>query len=253
MALVKKPKQLKLIEKAGQKLAEVFEYITPKVKAGTSTLEIESLVKEKIIKLGCKPSFYKYEGYPYASCISVNEQVIHAFPSTYVLKKGDIITIDVGLWYERACSDAARTFIIEPATKQLKMLKKATDEALEAGIAQAKAGNRVGAISAAIQAVAERYNLGIVRSYTGHGVGLAVHEEPAIPNIGVKSDGPILKPGMVLAIEPMFTLGSGDVSTQSDGWTVVTADSSMAAQSEDTVIITEQEPKIVTRLLQNNS
>lgn len=249
MTLIKSPTQLNNIREAGQKLAQVLVDIKAHLKPGVTTLTLDQHIGDLIAKQGATPSFLHYEGYPYASCISVNEQVIHTFPSTYRLKKGDIVTIDVGLWYKRVCVDAARTFGVATISDTKKLLLNATQKALNAGIAQAQVGQRIGAISSSIQAVAKINNLGIVRSYTGHGVGTAVHEDPSVPNIGVKSDGPLIRASMVLAIEPMFTLGSGDVYTANDGWTVITVDKSWAAQFEDTVIVTPEGPEIVTRLL----
>ncbi|MDO8471692.1 MAG: type I methionyl aminopeptidase [bacterium] len=249
MALIKTPTQLNLIRQAGQKLARVLVDIKTSVKPGVTTLALDQQIGNLISKERATPSFLHYEGYPYTTCISVNEQVIHAFPSTYQLKEGDIVTIDVGLWYKRVCVDAARTYAAGAISDTNRTLLTTTQKALQAGIAQAQVGQRIGAVSSAIQAVAQANKLGIVRSYTGHGVGTAVHEDPSVPNIGVKTDGPQIRAGMVLAIEPMFTLGSGDVYTENDGWTVVTVDKSWAAQFEDTVIVTPQGPEIVTRLL----
>lgn len=249
MALVKSPTQLNNIREAGQKLAQVLVEIKKNVKPGVTTLFLDQQIGHMIKEKGATPSFLHYEGYPYTSCISVNEQVIHTFPSTYELKQGDIVTIDVGLWFKKVCVDAARTYAVAAITPANRALLTATRAALDAGIAQARVGQRIGAISNSIQEVATGKKLGVVRSYTGHGVGTAVHEDPSVPNIGVKTDGPLIRAGMVLAIEPMFTLGSGDVYTENDGWTVVTVDKSWAAQFEDTVIVTPDGPEIVTRLL----
>lgn len=249
MALIKSPTQLNHIREAGQKLARVLVAIKKQVEPGVTTLKLDQQISRLIKKQGATPSFLHYEGYPFTSCISVNEQVIHTFPGNYKLKAGDIVTIDVGLWFKKVCVDAARTYAVSTISPSNRALLIATRAALDAGIAQVQVGQRIGAISDSIQAVATTNKLGIVRSYTGHGVGSAVHEDPSIPNIGVKTDGPQIRAGMVLAIEPMFTLGSGDVYTANDGWTVVTVDKSWAAQFEDTVIVTPIGPEIVTRLL----
>ncbi len=247
MGLIKTERQLDDIKIAGKRLATVFKLVKDLVNISVSLEEIDNAVAQKIKDLDCKASFLNYEGYPKSSCISVNEQVIHAIPNDYKLKDGDILTVDIGLWYKKVCVDGAHTYFIGKVDKRVEDLIIYTNEALMEGIKKAKAGNHVGAISQAIESVAVQHNLGIVRNYTGHGVGLAVHEKPSIPNIGKNGDGMILKPGMVLAIEPMFTLGGGEVITLPDGWTVVTADNSMAAQFEHTIIITNGNPIITTK------
>lgn len=246
MSLIKSSKDLSLIRIAGQKLAEILEDAKQFATIGVNLLELEKHIHDSIQARESTPSFLGYEGYPNASCLSLNNQVVHGIPRDYALQDGDILGIDVGLWYKGVCVDGAITVCIgEPSTKALNLIEQ-TQEALEAGIRAVKPYRRVGAISHAVQEVAEKYNLGIVRALTGHGVGHAVHESPQIPNFGRISDGSILKPGMVLAIEPMFTLGSGEVLTEIDGWGIISADGSLSAHFEHTVIVTKSGAEIVT-------
>lgn len=239
MSLRKTPAQQADLIIAGQKLQTVFDEIMALIVAGSSTEQIDLAAHAVMDKLQVRPSFLHYQGYPASTCISVNEEVIHGIPSAdKILAEGDIVTIDAGLWYKDVCVDAARTFAVGKIDERSKLLLKVTEEALNEGVKQVKPGNRIGAISFAVERVAKRHNLGIVRNYTGHGVGTAVHEEPSIPNYGKKTDGIIMEPGMVLAIEPMLTLGGGEVITLSDGWTVISNDGSRAAQFEHTVLVT---------------
>jgi len=247
MALIKTKKQLTEIKTAGKILSAVFDTVAPAVKQGASLIELDNIIHQTITSNQCRPSFLNYEGFPKSSCISVNDQVIHSIPDEYQLNDGDILTIDIGLWYNKVCVDSARTYSVGKIDEKARNLIKYTAEALEKGISQAVSGNHIGAISDAIERVAKKHHFGIVRNYTGHGVGLAVHEEPSVPNIGKITDGIVLKPGMVLAIEPMFTLGGGEVLTMPNGWTVVTADGSLAAQFEHTIIVTNGNPIITTK------
>lgn len=246
MALIKSPRDLSNIRIAGKKLAGVLSAAREYVKPGLTTAELDAFIAEKISAIDAIPSFLGYEGFPASSCLSVNDQVVHGIPGPYVLKEGDSIGIDAGLWFEGVCVDSAITVEVGKVSSDVEKLLRLTKQALNEGIKAAKPFRRVGAISQAIQAVAEANNLGIVRSLTGHGVGHHVHEAPEVPNFGRASDGMLLKPGMVLAIEPMLTLGGADVLTEIDGWGVVTADRSVAAHFEHTVIITNRSVEIVT-------
>ena len=234
----KTPQQIAAMRVAGQHLKQVFAQAEATIKAGLTTEELDNTIKQAILRFGDRPAFLNYEGFPKSSCISVNEEVIHAIPGERVLREGDIVTVDVGLWHERVCVDAARTWAVGQINAESRRLIDATAAALKAGVAAARDGARVGEISAAVQAVADREHLGIVRHFTGHGVGLALHEEPSIPNYGRATDGPVLREGQTICIEPMLTLGGNEVSTLPDGWTVVTIDGSRAAQIEHTLLIT---------------
>ena len=213
---------------------------------GMTTSDLDDIISDLITTEDCTASFLGYDGFPRSSCLSINQQVVHGIPGTRMLADGDVLGIDVGLWYKGICVDGAVTIIIGQGSEEAERLLECTKQALFAGIRAIKPFRRVGSISQAIQQVAEENGLGIVRALTGHGVGHHVHEPPEVPNLGRIGDGALLKPGMVLAIEPMFTLGSGDVLTEVDGWGIVTADGSLAAQFEHTVIITARGAEIVT-------
>lgn len=246
MALIKTPQQQADLREAGKHLKQVFEQLKTAITPGVTTDKLDQIAAKIMRDLGTKPSFLHYSGFPKSTCISINDQVIHGIPSAeIVLQAGDILTIDAGLWYKDVCVDAARSFTVGETTKEAQRLLRITKEALAAGVAAAKPGNHIGEISTAIQHVADENGMGIVRNYTGHGVGTSVHEEPSIPNYGQPGDGIIIEPGMVLAIEPMFTLGGGEVITLSDGWTVITNDGSLAAQFEHTVLVTAKGPEVI--------
>lgn len=248
MALIKSKNEIATLRKAGSFLAEAHKLAKDLVRPGANILDIDRAIEAKIRELGAVPAFLGYGGFPNSACISVNNQVIHGIPDNTQLQEGDVVSIDLGLWYAKLCVDAATTVGAGTISPVNESLIKATEEALAAGIRAARPFRRVGAISAAIEAVANHYNLGIVRGYTGHGVGHAIHESPDVPNVGKPHDGMLLKPGMVLAIEPMFTLGGGEVKTEIDGWTVTTLDGSIAAHAEHTVAITQKGAEILTRL-----
>lgn len=234
----KTPQQIAQMRVAGQHLAEVFAVIEPLIRPGVTTIELDRAAYQRINKLGDRPAFLNYDGYPNTCCISVNEEVIHAIPSERELNEGDIVTVDIGLWHNLVCVDAARTWPVGQIDDESRRLIDVTAAGLQAGIEAARAGCRVGDIGAAIERVAKSAGLGIIRHFTGHGVGLALHEEPSIPNYGRSGTGVRLEAGQTVCLEPMFTLGGDEVSTLPDGWTVVTADGKRAAQIEHTILIT---------------
>lgn len=246
MALIKSSQDIALLRIAGQKLAAVLTKAAVKAKPGLSLIELDTYIAQEIKKEEARPAFLGFEGFPNVSCLSLNSEVVHGIPDERTLAEGDILGIDVGLWYKHVCTDAAVTIPIGDVPEKTQMLLRQTLLALKAGIRAAKPFRRVGSISFSIQQVAEEEHLGIVRALTGHGVGHHLHESPSIPNFGRTEDGMLLRPGMVLAIEPMLTLGSGDVYTSVDGWSVLTADHSLAAQYEYTVLITERGAEILT-------
>jgi methionyl aminopeptidase len=247
MALIKSAAEISTLRKAGALLASVLTHARNQCHAGVTGIQLDGLIEHHIRDNAATPSFLGFEGYPNASCISVNNTVVHGIPTDYQFKQGDIIGIDVGLWLDGLCVDAAVTVPVGDVSSEATKLLTGTLEALEAGIAAIKPYQRVGRISSAVQSVAERENLGIVRALTGHGVGHAVHEAPEIPNCGHTSDGIILKPGMVLAIEPMFTLGRGEVLTEVDGWGIITADNTLSAHFEHTVLVTSKGSEVLTK------
>lgn len=247
MALIKSPEDIRILRKAGALLAHVLDVAQEMAKPGVVLRDINSAAEAAIREAGATPSFLGHDGFPAATCLSLNAEVVHGIPDGRVLKEGDILGIDIGLWLDQRCVDAARTVAVGAISKDAQRLLDLTQEALAHGIAAAKPGRKVGAISHAVQQFAESNDLGIVRTLTGHGVGHKVHEEPEVPNIGKPGDGILLRPGMVIAIEPMLTLGTGSVYTDVDGWTVVSADQSLSAQFEHTVVITPKGAEILTK------
>lgn len=246
MTLIKSAPEIATLRTAGTHLAEVLDAAATLVKPGLNLIDLDKAIHADILKRGCKPSFLGFEGFPNASCLSINDELVHGIPRDITLKEGDIVGIDVGLWYKGLCVDHAVTVAAGPITKETQRLLDVTRKALEAGIKAARPGQRVGAIGYAVQQVAEAEGLGIVRTLTGHGVGHEVHEEPSVPNYGKPTDGILLRPGMVLAIEPMLTLGNPTVVTDVDGWTIRTQDGSLCAQFEHTVVITQRGASVLT-------
>ncbi len=229
--------------------AEVLQGVAAQVQPGRTTKELDDAAAEMIRKVGGKSPFLGYKGYPGHVCVSVNEEVVHGIPSSRRVQYGDIVSLDVGIILDGYVGDNATTVAVGAVDPRTQMLLTVTEQALYAGIAAARAGNRVVDISRAIQTMVEGRGLHVVREFVGHGVGRKLHEEPQIPNFvqsGVKTEK--LKPGMTLAIEPMINAGTSDVQMLSDGWTVVSADGSPSAHFEHTVMVTEGEPEILTWL-----
>ncbi len=216
------------------------------IKPGVTTLEIDAIVEETIRSMGAIPSSKGFEGYPNASCISVNDVVVHGIPSLSVVKDGDIVSVDITALLNGYQGDAARTFAVGKVSDEDRALILAAERAFFAGLEYAKAGNRVGDISSAVQLYSELHGYGVVRALTGHGIGHKMHEYPEVPNFGKKHTGAPLKDGMCICIEPMITAGTWKVFCERDRWTVRTADGSRAAHYENTVIVTDGEPEILT-------
>jgi methionyl aminopeptidase len=246
MALIKSAEDIRILRIAGQHLKAVIAEAGRKAVPGTTLIDLDAGIHAHILSLGCTPSFLGFDGFPNSSCLSLNAEVVHGIPDDRVLKDGDILGIDVGLWYKSLCVDSASTVAVGTPSPEAAALLEQTKEALKAGIRAIRPFRRVGVISQAIEEVAAKYNLGIVRTLTGHGVGHRIHEDPEVPNWGRSTDGIALRPGMVLAIEPMLTLGGGEVLTKVDGWGVETVDGSLAAQFEHTVLITQRGGEILT-------
>ena len=216
------------------------------VRPGVSTKQIDKAVHDYIVSQGAKPSFLGYHGFPASACISVNSTVIHGIPGGYVLQEGDIVSIDVGAFYKGFHGDCAATFACGAISADAQKLIEVTKQSFFEGIRFAKRGHRVSDISHAIQTYVESNGFSVVRSFVGHGVGAQLHEEPEVPNFGAAGRGPRLLPGMTLAIEPMVNAGTYDVRVLRDGWTTVTADGKLSAHYENTVLITDGEPEILT-------
>jgi methionyl aminopeptidase len=249
MIVLKSPREIELMREAGRIVALTLAVLAEKAKEGVSTAQLEEWAEEVIRKNKAIPSFKGYRGYPASICVSVNEEVVHGIPSPKrILKEGDVVSIDVGAIYRGYHGDAAITIGIGRITEEAEKLIEVTKGALEAAISVAKAGNRLGDISWAIQSYAEKHGFSVVREYTGHGIGRYMHEEPQVPNIGTPGKGVLLKPGMTLALEPMVVAGSWEVEVLPDGWTVVTKDKSLAAHFEHTIAITDGDAEILTKL-----
>lgn len=244
---IKSAREIALMREAGRILAKVHEELGAALKPGMSTLDIDRLGEKLIRGYECVPSFKNYNGYPASICVSVNEEVVHGIPSKHrILQEGDIVSLDAGVIYRGYHSDAARTHAVGNVTPDAQKLIEVTRESFFQGIKYAKAGNHLNDISSAIQAYAESFGYGVVRDLVGHGIGTHLHEDPEVPNFAQKRHGIKLMPGMTLAIEPMINIGTPDVLWMDDDWTVVTEDDSLSAHYENTVLITDGEPEILS-------
>ena len=248
--MIKSGRELERMRRAGAIVAQVLADIEKVVEPGVTTAELDALAYEIIVREGGIPSFKGYRGYPATICASINEQIVHGIPDQRRLREGDILSVDVGVIYDDYQGDAARTFAVGKISRRARALLKATAGALDAGTAQARPGNRVGDVSHAIQAYVEARGLSVVREYNGHGIGREMHEEPQVPNFGVPGHGIVLEPGMTLALEPMVNIGTWRTRVLADQWTVVTADGELSAHFENTIVVTDGEPEILTRLPQ---
>ena len=247
MVTIKSEREIELMREAGKILAKVHEELGKVVRPGISTKEIDRICEEMIRSYGCIPSFLGYEGYPASVCISINDEVVHGIPNKHrYLNEGDIVSLDTGVIWKGYQSDAARTHMIGEVTPQARKLVEVTQQSFFEGIKFAKAGNHLYEISAAVQDYAEQFGFGVVRDYVGHGIGRNMHEDPSIPNYRQVGRGPRLQRGMVIAVEPMITAGTYKCRVLKDGWTAVTRDGSNAAHYENTVLITDGEPELLT-------
>ena len=244
---IKSPREIELMREAGRILAKTHEELAKNLRPGMSTWDIDHMGEEIIRSYGCIPSFKNYNGYPASICVSVNDEVVHGIPhKEHFLDEGDIVSLDAGVIYKGYHSDAARTYGIGQIDDDAKKLIEVTRQSFFEGIKFAKAGNHLNDISAAIQKYAESFGFGVVRDLVGHGIGSHLHEDPEIPNFARKRKGILLQPGMTLAIEPMITEGSYEVVWLDDDWTVMTEDGGWAAHYENTILITDGEPEILT-------
>ena len=244
---IKTAREIELMREAGRLLEKVHDELADFVKPGISTLDIDRFGEKLIRSLGCTPNFLNYNGYPASICVSVNYEVVHGIPKkNRILQEGDIVSLDAGLIYKGYHSDAARTHAVGKISPEAQQLINVTRESFFEGIKYAKAGNHLHDISAAIGNYAGQFGYGVVRDLVGHGIGTHLHEDPQIPNFPQKRRGIRLIPGMTLAIEPMINQGRADVEWLDDDWTVVTQDGSLSAHYENTILITEDEPEILT-------
>ncbi len=247
--IIKSDEEIELMRQSGHLLAKVHEELHAALRPGISTLDLDKIGEETILKLGGIPNCKDYEGFPAAVCISVNDEVVHGIPkSDRILEEGDIVTFDTGLIYKGYHSDAARTWGVGKISKEAQDLIDVTRQSFFEGIKKAKAGNRLHEISRAIDDFITPHGYGIVRELTGHGIGTSLHEEPTVPNFKKLWPGPKLMKGMTICVEPMITMGERYVGWLDDEWTVVTVDGSLAAHYENTIAITDGEPEILTMI-----
>lgn len=246
MISIKSDREIELLKVAGSIVYDTHCYLKPFIKEGITTKELDKLAYDYIISRGATPSFKGYEGYPASICTSINQEVVHGIPSKRKLKNGDIISIDIGACYKGYHGDSAWTYAVGKVTKEQEYLMEHTEKSLYIGLQEIKPGNRIGDIGYAIETYAKEHHLGVIQELVGHGVGTSVHEEPDVPNYGTKHSGPVLKKGMVIAVEPMLTLGSPEICILDDDWTIETEDYSMSAHYEHTVVVTENGYEILT-------
>ncbi len=252
MITIKSDREIELLRIAGNVVYKTHQYLKPFIKEGITTKELDKLWEEFIRKEGCTPSFKGYDGFPYAVCISVNSEVVHGFPSNRKLKNGDIVTLDIGACWKGYHGDSGWTYAVGDISDDAQYIMEHTEKALFEGLKQVKPGNRIGDISYAIQKYAEEHNLGVVKELCGHGVGTDVHEDPEVPNFGIPNTGPKLKEGMVIAVEPMLTLGRPSVFLHDNNWTVDTLDHSLSGHFEHTIVVTKDGYEILTGVMKKN-
>lgn len=246
MIISKSPAELEVMREAGRVTAKALLAVARAVRPGVTTRELDSVAEEVIRSAGARAAFKGYNGFPATLCTSVNNEVVHGIPGPRVLQEGDIVSVDCGAIVDGYYGDSAMTFPVGEVSQQAYRLLEVTRLALEAGIQRCVPGMHLYDISAAVQEVVERAGFSVVREYVGHGIGRAMHEDPQVPNYGRPGTGPVLKPGMVLAIEPMVNAGGAEVRALDDGWTVVTLDGSLSAHFEHTVAVTDEGPAVLT-------
>ncbi len=245
---IKSPRELEFMREAGKVVANIKKELIESIKPGMKTQELDDIAVECIQSMGAKPSFKGYLGFPRTICVSINEEIVHGIPGERIIRDGDLVKMDVGAVVGGFHGDSAITVGVGSISKEAENLISVTETALEIGIAEAKNNARIGDISQAIQTYIEGKGLSVVRQYVGHGIGKALHEEPQIPNFGYQGTGPILRKGMVIAIEPMVNLGGWETEVLGDNWTVVTADGSLSAHFEHTLAITDGDAEVLTRI-----
>jgi len=244
--LIKSGREIATMRQAGRIVASVLEVLKKELRVGMKTKELDSIAAGELEKMGAKPSFKGYRGFPANLCVSINDEIVHGIPGERIINDGDIVSLDLGAIYDSFQGDAAISVIMGNGSPQARKLVEVTEGALEAGIAAARRGAMLGDISVAIQHYAESRGYSVVREYTGHGIGRQMHEKPQIPNFGRSGEGPELKKGMTLALEPMVNIGGWSTRIGSDGWLVLTADGSLSAHFEHTIAITDGKPEVLT-------
>lgn len=246
--VIKSDQEIVTMRQAGRIVATVLEVLKSQVRPGMKTEELDIIAAREVERLGAKPSFKGYQDFPANLCVSVNDEIVHGIPGKRVLREGDIVSLDFGAIFMGFQGDAALTVGVGNISSQAKQLIGTTEGALQAGIAAAYPGARLGDISAAIQHYAESRGYSVVREYTGHAIGRKMHEEPQIPNFGIPGQGPVLKKGMTLALEPMVNIGDWHTRLGDNHWTVFTSDGSLSAHFEHTIAVTDAEPEVLTAL-----
>ncbi len=246
--VIKSDQEIAIMRQAGRIVATVLEILRSQVRPGMKTEELDAIAIKEAAGLGARPSFKGYRGYPASICASVNDEIVHGIPGKRVLREGDIVSLDFGVIFKGFQGDAAITVGVGKISPSAKRLVETTEGALRAGISAARDGARLGDISVAIQDYAESRGYSVVREYTGHGIGRQMHEEPQIPNFGLPGQGPVLKKGMTLALEPMVNIGDWRTRVGDDEWTVFTSDGSLSAHFEHTIAITGDEAEVLTAL-----
>jgi methionyl aminopeptidase len=248
MIILKSPEEIEKIARACEIVAKTLAHLRDMVVPGVATRTLEECADSYIRSQDAVPAFKGYRGYPASICASVNNEIIHGIPSDRVLEEGDIVGIDIGVYKEGFYGDAAYTFGVGRITQEAEALLRVTEESLYLGIANAKKSNRVSDVSHAIQRHVESHGLSVVRAFVGHGIGRTLHEDPQVPNFGPPGRGPRLTPGMTIAIEPMVNAGGHEVVVLDDGWTAVTLDGAWSAHFEHTIAVTEDQPRILTKI-----
>ena len=251
MIIGKSQKEIEKMRASGQLVGQVLQALRQLVGPGITTLEVDVAADKMIRDAGAYPTFKGYNGFPFSICASVNEQIVHGFPSTYELQEGDIFSIDIGATLDGFVGDTATTIPVGTASEDRLKLIRVTDECLDLAIEQCHPGKHLGDIGWAVQSHAEEHGYAVVRDYVGHGIGRRMHEDPQIPNYGKPGKGPKIKKGYVFAVEPMVNMGSYYTKTLKDGWTVVTVDGLPSAHAEHTIAITEDGPEVLTRVVAN--
>ena len=246
MINIKTDAQIEIMRKAGKIVAETLQVVESAIKPGITTGKLDAIAEEYILSCGAKPAFKGYRGFPATACISVDEEVVHGIPGNRELVEGQIVSVDLGAVVDGFYGDSAATFAVGEISDEKRKLLDVTKRSLEVGISNVKAGVRLGVVSSSIQEVAEAAGFSVVREMVGHGIGQKLHEEPQVPHFGPADSGPVLKKGMVIAIEPMVNRGDFKINQKPDGWTIVTADGSVSAHFEHTVAITENGADILT-------
>jgi methionyl aminopeptidase len=244
--IIKSEREIENMRQAGRIVATVLETLCREVRGGMKTKELDIIAATEVEKLGAKPSFKGYRGFPANLCVSINDEVVHGIPGERILKNGDIVSLDMGALFMGFHGDSAVTVGVGEISPQAQELIKATQGMLTAGIAAARAGARLGDVSATMQGYAETRGYSVVRDYSGHGIGRELHEEPQIPNFGLAGTGPVLEKGMTLALEPMVNAGDWHIRLGDDHWTVLTADGSLSAHFEHTIAITDGKAEVLT-------